>query len=198
MMWREKRWLLIGLGVVLLANVIFFFTYRVQYEQRVKDMDATLDQSRARLAAVQMRKGKAELTLAAFDQMSRDISTVYEQWWSSPQRRLADLLIELNQLERRSSLSPRSTSYQQTASEKKGFGNTAMSIAFSVQGTYPHIRQLINLLELSRHFVIIDSITIGNASANGDTLNLNLQLKTLFHTPEGQTDTAAPVTEGGT
>ena len=198
MMWKEKRWILIGLSVLLLANVIFFFTYRVQYEERVKELNATLDQSRARLAAVQARKARADVTLAAFAQIDRDIHTVYDQWWSSPERRLADLLIELNQLERKSNLSPKSTSYQQTASEKKGFGNTEMNIGFSVTGTYPHIRQLINLLELSRHFVIIDSITIANASENGDTLNLTLQLKTLFHVPDDQSDQVSTVPGGRT
>ena len=91
MMWKEKRWILIGLSVLLLANVIFFFTYRVQYEERVKELNATLDQSRARLAAVQARKARADVTLAAFAQIDRDIHTVYDQWWSSPERRLAEV-----------------------------------------------------------------------------------------------------------
>src|SRR5205807_1245036 len=40
MIWREKRILLIVLGVLLLANTIFFFTYRVQYVSRLEDLDA--------------------------------------------------------------------------------------------------------------------------------------------------------------
>ena len=31
MIWREHRILLIVLGVLFIANAIFFFTYRVQY-----------------------------------------------------------------------------------------------------------------------------------------------------------------------
>jgi len=39
MIWRERRTLLIVLGLLLAANTIFFFTYRVQYEQRLRDLD---------------------------------------------------------------------------------------------------------------------------------------------------------------
>ena len=40
MIWREKRTLLFVLGAALLANAIFFFTYRVQYENRLRALDA--------------------------------------------------------------------------------------------------------------------------------------------------------------
>src|SRR5438874_2592741 len=33
MIWREKRILLIVLGLLLAANTVFFFTYRVRYEE---------------------------------------------------------------------------------------------------------------------------------------------------------------------
>ena len=36
MIWREKRVLLIVLGVLLAANTVFFFTYRVQYKNRLQ------------------------------------------------------------------------------------------------------------------------------------------------------------------
>ena len=50
MIWREKRILLIILGVLLAANTIFFFTYRVQYQSRLDALDERLAE-RGRAAA---------------------------------------------------------------------------------------------------------------------------------------------------
>ena len=37
MIWREKRSLLIVLGLILVGNVVFFLTYRVQYQTRLDE-----------------------------------------------------------------------------------------------------------------------------------------------------------------
>ena len=69
MIWREKRVLLTILGVLLLANTAFFFTYRVQYEARLKALDERLHESEdrlqrarnARMAAQQQKIGRAHV-----------------------------------------------------------------------------------------------------------------------------------------
>jgi hypothetical protein len=53
-----------------------------------------------------------------------------------------------------------------------------MQIDFTVSGTYPQVRKLVNLIELSDQFIIIDSIGINGG--DGQTLTLNLALRTLF------------------
>jgi hypothetical protein len=177
MNWRERRWLLIGLGVLLLANIAFFFTYRLRYEQRVEALEASLDKVKLELAQAKSRKARAERTLAGFRQVDRDIQTVYDEHWSTPERRLTQLLLELRAMENRSRLIPQTTSFALSETAKE-FDTREMGIQFSVQGTYAQIRQLINLIELSPHFVVIDSITFGDSGEQ--LLSLSLQLKTLF------------------
>jgi hypothetical protein len=65
---------------------------------------------------------------------------------------------------------------------KGSIGTTTVEIAFTVQGTYEQVRRLINLLELSDQFVIIDGISLtSTGTLPGDkTLTLNIRLKTLF------------------
>ena len=70
-------------------------------------------------------------------------------------------------------------SYGRVEKERKyGTNAETVTINFAVQGNYQQVRRLINLLELSQQFVIIDQITL--ASSENDRLTLNLQLKTLF------------------
>jgi Tfp pilus assembly protein PilO len=185
MIWREKRILLIVLGVLLLANTIFFFTYRVQYVSRLEDLDAKQEQTKAHLNEVRHARVTAEQQLAAYKKVQTDLQMLYNDRWSTPMLRLTALIDEVKRLAAASHLEP--PSYQFTSSETKNdltkgsIGTTTVGIAFTVQGTYEQVRRLINLLELSDQFVIIDSISLGSSGVAAEkTLTLNIRLKTLF------------------
>jgi Tfp pilus assembly protein PilO len=176
----RRKWLLVVLGIIFLANVAFFFTYRVRYEERVDSLNRSLADAESQLQRTRERRQKAEDSLAGLRRVDQDIARVYDQHWSTPQQRLTRLLIELRRMETRSQLIPQSTSFALTEG-KKDYGTTEMGISFSVRGNYTRIRQLINLIELSPHFVVIDSITLSDSSeADSESLTLSLNLKTLF------------------
>jgi len=194
MIWREKRILLIVLGLLLLANTIFFFTYRVQYVSRLQDLDARQAQAAARLDQARHARITTEQQLAAYKKVQNDLQVLYNERWSTAMQRLTALIDEVRRLAAASHLEP--PSYQFSSGETKNsnvvsntkgsIGTTTVEIAFTVQGTYEQVRRLINMLELSDQFVIIDGISLTsspNASANASaekTLTLNIRLKTLF------------------
>jgi hypothetical protein len=190
MIWREKRILLIVLGLLLLANTIFFFTYRVQYVSRLQDLDARQEQSTARLDQARHARITTEQQLAAYKKVQSDLQVLYNERWSTALQRLTALIDEVRRLAAASHLEP--PSYQFTSGETKNssivsntkgsIGTTTVEISFNVQGTYEQARRLINLLELSDQFVIIDGISLAsNPTTLGDkTLTLNIRLKTLF------------------
>ena len=187
MIWREKRILLIVLGVLLLANTIFFFTYRVQYVSRLEDLYARQEQTKARLAQAQRARITAEQQLAAYKKVQNDLQVLYNERWSTPMLRLTALIDEVKRLAAASHLEPPSYAFSnsETKNSNSGargsVGTNTVGIAFTVQGTYEQVRRLINLLELSDQFVIIDGISLAsNGSAADKTLTLNLRLKTLF------------------
>ena len=197
MIWREKRILLIVLGVLLLANTIFFFTYRVQYVSRLEDLDARQEQAKARLDQARHARISAEQQLAAYKKVQNDLQVLYNDRWSTPMQRLTVLIDEVKRLAAASHLEP--PSYQFTSGESKNtsvtrgsIGTTTVSIAFTVQGTYEQVRRLINLLELSDQFVIIDGISLNtNGTATDKTLTLNIRLKTLFRDVRTNAPTAS-------
>jgi hypothetical protein len=194
MIWREKRILLIVLGLLLLANTIFFFTYRVQYESRIHDLDARLEQAQARLDQAHHARITAEQQLAAYKKVQSDLQVLYNERWSTALMRLTALIDEVRRLAAASHLEP--PSYQFTTGESKNasastsntkgsIGTTTVEIGFTVQGTYEQVRRLINLLELSDQFVIIDGISLAASGGSPEgtidkTLTLNIRLKTLF------------------
>ena len=191
MIWREKRVLLIVLGLLLLANTVFFFTYRVQYVSRLQDLDTRQEQAQAQLDQARNARITAEQQLAAYKKVQADLQVLYNERWSTPMQRLTALIDEVKRLAAASHLQPPSYAFTTTESKplvgatgpstKGSIGTTTVGIAFTVQGTYEQVRRLINLLELSDQFVIIDAISLGaNGTATDKILTLNIRLKTLF------------------
>jgi len=182
MIWREKRITLIILAILLAANTIFFFTYRVQYENRLQSLDEQRDRVKSELETATHARVSVEQQLAGYHKVEKDIRQVYDDEWSTQNERLTPFIGEVMRLATISELVPRSYSF--TGAPSKGVAKTAganaveVSIGFPVEGTYQQIRRLINLLEVSDQFIIIDQITLGSES--GEKLNMTIRVKTLF------------------
>ena len=200
MIWREKRNLLIVLGLLLAANTIFFFTYRVQYESRLEAFEEGRDTANAQLAEAKRTRVAAEQQVAAYRKIERDVTDIIQNRWATQDERLTRLITEVKGLAVRATLAPVSYSFSRgeaksapgSASTSGGRGNqkigaTEMSIKFNVQGTYEQIRRLINMIETSPQFVIIESLGLGGAEA--ENLTLDIHVKTLFHDPSAEAPT---------
>ncbi|PYQ35160.1 MAG: hypothetical protein DMF57_04075 [Acidobacteria bacterium] len=187
MIWREKRIVLAVLGVLLIANTLFFFTYRVQYEKRLQDLDTRLHSAEEQLQRAHNGRVSAEQQLAAYLKVQQDLQTLYNQRWATESQRLTALINEVKRLAVASQLVPRTYSFnkqEDTQAQKSGrIGTDTVIISFTVQGNYQQIRRLVNLLELSNQFVIIDAITLAGSGGSDSTLTMNLRLKTLFREP---------------
>lgn len=182
MIWREKQLLLVVLGILLIANLVYFFTYRVQFEARLEDYAARAQQSQARVDVAKSQRITAERQLAAYRKVQQDIKDVYDNRWSTEAARLAPLIEEVKRLAVVSQLVPQTYSFAHVVGTPEA---TTVGITFSVQGTYQQVRRLINLLELSQQFVIVDQISLSN-TAEG-VLTMNLHVKTLFRNTEAPT-----------
>lgn len=191
MIWREKRILLVVLAVLLVANTIFFFTYRVQYENRLKELESRRDTAKAELDAARRARMTADQQLAGYHKIDSDIHMIYDDEWATQAERLTPFIGEVMRLAAQSQLVPRSYSFAgtQTKEASKGTGKNAgtnaieVTVAFPVEGTYQQIRNLIHRLETSDQFMIIDQVTLG--SENGDKLNMTIRVKTLFRGTAG-------------
>jgi hypothetical protein len=185
MIWREKRVLLIILGVLLAANTIFFFTYRVQYQNRLQALEDRLSDAEGRLQRARNGRRSIDQQIAGYRKVQTDLDALYNDRWSTKPQRLTSLIVEVKRLTAASQLVPPSVAFTNDVERAKvggAAGTSTVGITFTVQGTYQQIRRLINLLELSDQFVIIEGIGLAGTGAN-ETLTLNLRLKTIFREP---------------
>ncbi|PYQ52240.1 MAG: hypothetical protein DMF59_05320 [Acidobacteria bacterium] len=191
MIWREHRVLLIVLAVLLVANAIFFFTYRVQYEARLKALYARLQQSEDGLQRARNKRLQAEQAVASYRKVQTDLQMLYNSSWATEPERLTRLYAEIKRLAAASGIvMPKTFSFARTEDKEMqktgGIGTVTVTISFTAQGTYQQLRRLINRLELSNQFVILDAINLGSGSSP-DNLTLNVRLKTLFREPARST-----------
>jgi len=191
MIWREKKIPLIIVGLLLLANTVFFFTYRVQYQSRVKDLDDRKAAAEQRLQSVTRQRLSGEQQLATYRKTQKELQAIYNDRWSTETERLTALINEVKRLAAASQMVP--PSYVFTKSEKdakaaSGIGTTVVGVTFTVHGTYQQVRRMINLLELSDQFIIIEGIGLSNTPDPNAPLTMNLRLKTIFRAvPEAPT-----------
>lgn len=203
MIWRERRVLLIVLGVLLLANFVFFFTYRVQYQSRLQALDDRLAQAEGQLEQARTARIRAEQTYRSYKQIETDVDRIYNQHWATQAERLTAMIAEVKRLTVASSLVPTTITFNQSnvlvkkaavnaarRVKRPSIGATEVGITFGVQGTYEQVRRLINLLELSHQFVIISQISL--SAREGQTLDLNLLVKTLFREDDARTASSDP------
>lgn len=196
MIWREKKWMLITLVVLLLLNLAFFFAYRLRYEERIESLTAELDRVSMELREERMRNRLAVSKIASRGSTIEDLRRVYDEHWALKDQRLAALLVELQQLATRSGLYPAGRTYtlkETNARERAISGADSLTVAFSVRGSYDEVRNLVNLIELSRHFLIIDAITITDSDSTGKNLTLNLTIRTVFKADESELPEAAVI-----
>lgn len=192
MIWREKRVLLLLLALVLAANTMFFFTYRVQYQTRLDALDARLEQVQSELDASRTARIRGEQTLKSYRKVEDDVQLVFNEHWATQPERFTKLFTEVTRLAMASSLEPAAYVFAKGEAKrvssgsrnKESLGANEVSISFGVTGTYDQIRRLINLLELSRQFVIIEGINL--SAAEGESLTLDLRLKTIFRDEKPQ------------
>jgi Tfp pilus assembly protein PilO len=200
MIWREKRVLLIVLGLLLAANTVFFFTYRVQYQSRLDDLDKRLETVEKELADARASRVATERRIQGYRKTEADITQVYDQHWSTQSKRFTTMFAEVKNLAEASGLVPTAYSFDRgevknapgiaggspanRTRRREDLGAKEVGMSFNVQGTYEQVRRLINLFELSNQFVIIDSIGL-SSSEEGGRLSLNIHVKTLFRDEPG-------------
>lgn len=199
MIWREKRILLIVLGVLLAANTVFFFTYRVQYQNRLDDLDQRLESAEKALADARAARMATERRIQGYRKTEADIAQVFDQHWSTQSKRFTTLVGEVKTLAEASGLVPMAYAFDRGevknapaiaggratrgSRARDDLGAMEVGMSFNVQGTYEQVRRLINLFELSNQFVIIDRISL--TSSDEGRLTLNIHIKTLFRDEPG-------------
>jgi Tfp pilus assembly protein PilO len=175
--WRQRPWVWVPALVFFLLNAGAFAVYRLGYAGRVESLQETLDTQEGKLRELAAQRRQMESMLARVRTNEHQVEQLYAERLSTRSRRLTGVTAEVKELARKSGLVPRAISYPEEDIEELGL--IKRSFVFSVEGTYVELRQLINLLEVSRSFLSLDEVRL-DGNPEGPELNIDLELSTLF------------------
>lgn len=174
---RHLRLWAIPLGFCVL-NLLAFGLYRVAFAGQVERLEELNRAAEERLEDYRQEVALVEAFLADAEAQQEDTRLLYRQHFQTEEERFTRVIPEIKRLARQSGLEPTAFSYP-----VKDFDDLVQrSIKFSVNGTYEELRTFINLLELTEHFVVLNSVSLGESGDNPSNprLSITLSLSTIF------------------
>lgn len=177
--WRQRPWIWVPALVFFLANAAGFVVYRLGYAGRVESLEHTLEDQKRRLQELEDQKKGLQIQLTRVSTNERQVQQLYADRFAPRSQRVTKVQAEVRTLAGRAGLEPRAYSFPEDDLDKHGL--IKRSFIFSVEGTYPELRQFLYLLEASRSFLTVEEINLaGNAGDDGSELRIDLSLSTLF------------------
>jgi Tfp pilus assembly protein PilO len=187
-----RRAALLILGTIfLIGNLVFFFLYGTDTrgrEQALEERRAALEKEVAAAEAEAARLAAQRDRLA---QVSSALAEFYGRRIGPSRDTLAPLVDEVHALLRRADLSPSQISYQ--TAEVPELPLSEMTIAFGFQSDYAKFKKLLQLIEKSRHWILVREAALARDPESPASVDVRLTLATYF---AAQTDRPKPPAPG--
>lgn len=184
--WRERWWIWVLPVVFLLANAVFLYLHPGRTGVGFETMQEDLEEERVAARALAEKRLALESTLTVANANREGVRDLYQERFSTQAERLTALLTEVKGLAQRAGFDlPRLSYPEKTIGE---FGLVRMGIDFQVHGSYAQFRDLLNLIELSEYFLILEEVAL--RGSDGADLLINLRLATLFADAPARSGTA--------
>ena len=174
---RASLWLPALLFLALNAGLLAF--HRGVLASRVAAFTSRLSQASEQVLRLERQQAELAARRAAIESNREQRAHLYRDWFATPDQRLTSAIAEVRELASRSGLEIRAISYPQESIDK--YGLARRSFRFAVEGSYPALRQLVYLIEMTPSFLVLDRIQVGEVRVGGD-LRAELELSTLFAT----------------
>lgn len=175
--WRDRVWLwLLPLSLVLFGGAALVL-HQTSFSGRARLGSAFLESRSNELKQLRRHRLDVMESLAQIESNQRNVAEFYASRLATESSRLTAVIAEVKDLARRAGLEPKSISYPSQA--VADFDLSIRYMVFSVTGSYSQLRRLINFLELSDMFLVLNEISLGG-HGNGKDLRISLRLSTVF------------------
>ena len=173
--WKSRWWWWALPLAFCILNGVFLWMHREATSGFGQLQDELARQQR--LSTTLERQGdRYSALLATAERNQAGVAELYESRLATEAVRLTEVIAEVKGLARRANLEPPSISYSEVDIEEHGL--IQKSIVFGVEGSYSEIRRMINFLEISEMFLILEEIRLRENA--GETLGIDLVVSTLF------------------
>lgn len=180
---REHRAVLIPLALLLAANLIVLVAIVAPLSQRVSSSEQRAQSAERERAAAEAEFRRAEALRASRARAAEDLEAFYATVLpesTAAARRILHLKVQ--QQAREHGVRFEGGGYTEEALRDSRLYRLTTQIRLS--GTYDDIRTLIHALETSPDFVVIDSLSLAESTAQDTPLSVSLALSTYYRAPD--------------
>ncbi len=177
--WRRYLWLwVLPLGFCVL-NLLGIALYHSAFAGQVERLERRNQAATDTLEQIKAEKQVVEDFLSRIEAHKEEVTGLHRDRFQSEEQRFTKAIREVKRLAQQAGLKPASLSYPATSFADHGL--VQRNINFSVQGTYDQLRNFINFLELSEHFLTLNSVSLGGGEdARDPSLRIQLVVSTIF------------------
>lgn len=186
--WRRNLWLWLPAAVFFLLTVVLLGVFALEFADETQVARTRLARRTEELDVIRAQRKRAQGIVEKVRASEEGLADFYGRRLSTEREGLTRILAEIKNLCRLSGIPPTSLAYERQALE--GQDVSRRTITFSVDGSYAQLRQLINFIELSDSFLILDEVSLRGNDVEGTPLRISLKLSTLF-----TVNSAAPARE---
>lgn len=171
-----KLWLPPAAFFVLMVGFLSVFALKFADEAQVARNRLT--RRTEELDAIRAKRERAESIVDQIRASEEELADFYGRRLSSESHALTRIIAEIKDLCDRAGIPPTSLNYARET--VVGQDVSRRTITFAVDGSYAQLRQLINFIELSDSFLILEQVGLRGNDVEGTPLRISLKLSTLF------------------
>lgn len=180
--WRRNLKLWLPAVAFCLVNIVFLAAYQLVLAEEARIGIGLLDRRAAELERLRGEREDLEGLLARAEETESGIAAYYQERLSSEAEKLTEVIAEIKDLAKRAGLEPGTIRYERDEIERQDV--IERSVVFDVVGNYPQLRTLVNFLELSDSFLILEEVSLRIADESGEQLGIELRIAVLFSDAE--------------
>ncbi|MEM1247784.1 MAG: hypothetical protein AAGK22_15525 [Acidobacteriota bacterium] len=163
-------------AVLVVVNLGALIYYQIGYAGQFGQMQGQLDSAKNERSLVMAQRQALEELVGRANTGREGIESLYVDSFSTESERLTRMIREVKDLAEKAGLQPAETiSYPEESIDD--YGLLKRSLVFTVNGTYPQLRQFVNFLELSDTFVVLEKVNVSGVSPS---LAVSFDISTLF------------------
>ena len=176
--WSRNLALWLPAALFFILTVVFLGAFALEFADEAQVARTRLARRTEELDVIRAQRKRAQGIVEKVRASEEGLADFYGRRLSTEREALTRILTEIKDLCRRAGIPPSSLAYQRQVLE--GQDVSRRTITFSVDGSYTQLRQLINFIELSDSFLILDQVALRGNDVESSPLRISLSLSTLF------------------
>jgi len=174
----ERRWFWLPAVFLLALNGVLYLGYRTLLSERFDLAAIKRERLEKEHQAASAQRDELKKMLEGWRVAETGIADFYARV-GRREERLPELLQEIDELARKVGTVPHRINFGQ--SEVRDADLVEFSIEFPFEGDYANVRNLLNLMEVTPSFLILDAFNLSSSGELQEKVRLNFRLRTVFH-----------------